>query len=412
MDLRARLDAFTLARSDRAAQRIMERRSILLKDYYGPIWRQLAEFTGLCHGVDVASGKTVVTPRLVAVDCWGPNPVLVVQLLPGQLLADLRKQSERLAPRLGAKFLRMTPRGEQWVRIELMQTDPLDVPVEVAPSLQRVPDYSVLDHPVMVAQTEAGARIWLGWADAPNAVIQGATRSGKSVWCYSVLGQLARCHDVLIAGSDPSGILLGRPYEGTEHRDWQAVGSSDVMAHLAILRKIVAEMDRRILTLPPRVDKIGPTSDQPLLICVLEEFAGLLRLASTLATPRGEAKVVDQLRALFGRLVSEGHKVAIRLLVISQRADATIIGGFERGQLGLRVSFRVTDPEALVMIHPEGRDFFAEHSQAPAGVALFETVGHPLTRVRGPRLTGEETDYAAYWDEIATVTACRQLAAA
>ncbi|WP_158071647.1 hypothetical protein [Pseudonocardia sp. Ae717_Ps2] len=29
-----------------------------------------------------------------------------------------------------------------------------------------------------------------------------------------------------------------------------------------------------------------------------------------------------------------------------QRADATVVGGFERGQLGLRISFRLDDPEA------------------------------------------------------------------
>lgn len=408
MNMRAWLDA----RSDRKTERIMERRSLVLRDYYAPIWRRLCEFTGLCHTVTAAAGPTVVTPRLVSVDVWGQNPVLVVELLPGQLIADLIKETPRLLPVLGAQYLRITPRGQRWARIELLQADPLDVPVTV-PAVLQPAQTSVADQPVMVAQIESGAPLWLRWDQAPHCVVQGATRSGKSVWCYSILGQLARCHDVLIAGSDPSGILLGRPYEGTKHRDWQAVGSANVLDHLNLLRRIVAEMDRRITELPPRQDKLTSTVDTPLMIVVLEEFAGLLRLASTLPTPKGEAKIVDQLRSLFGRLVSEGHKVLIRIMVVSQRADATIIGGFERGQLGLRISFRVTDPEALVMIHPEGRDYFAEHTQAPAGVALLETAGQPLTRVRGPRLSGDESsDYARYWDQIRAATASLQPVAA
>ncbi|WP_158071650.1 hypothetical protein [Pseudonocardia sp. Ae717_Ps2] len=44
------------------------------------------------------------------------------------------------------------------------------------------------------------------------------------MWCYSALAQLARLDDVLIAGSDLSGLLLGRPYVGTRHHEWQATG--------------------------------------------------------------------------------------------------------------------------------------------------------------------------------------------
>lgn len=413
MRLRSWFDDYTAARANEAELRIMERRSLELREYYAPIWRRLCEFTGLGQAVMTPTGATVVTPRLVGVDVWGSNPVLIVELLAGQLISDLRRESGRLAPELDARYLRMTPRGARWVRVELLQADPLDVPVTIPPALRHEPQFPVADNPVLLCQTFAGNRIWLSWDEAPHAVIQGATRSGKSVWCYSVLGQLARCHDVLIAGSDPSGILLGRPFDGTTHRAWQAVGSADVQEHLDLLRRLVAEMDRRITELPDREDKLTPSTDNPLIVVVLEEFAGLIRLAATLPQVRGETKVADQLRALFGRLVSEGHKVGIRLLAISQRADASIIGGFERGQFDLRISFRVKDPEALVMLHPEGRDYFGKHSQAPAGVALFEMAGQPLTRVRGPRLSGNDaTDYARYWDQIATVTACRRQEAA
>lgn len=403
--LSGRLSGLLDARATRRDQRNRVNEALEAYAHYAPIWRRLCEYIGLCHTVATVTGPSIVTPRLLGVGVTGPNPVLLVELLPGQLAEEFRALTHRMVDTLGCRFLRFTPRDQGYLAIELLDDDPLATPVTVAVEMAGA-GHSVADYPVTLAQTETGERIWLSWATAPHTVVQGATRSGKSVWCYSLLGQLVRCDDVLITGSDPSGLLLGRPYTGTRHREWQAVGTQDVTTHLTVLRRIVAEMDRRIEALPDREDTLLPNRESPLLLVVLEEFAGLLRIASTLPTPRGEAKVTDQLRALFGRLVSEGHKVAIRLVVVSQRADATIIGGFERGQLGLRVSFRVTDPEALQMLHPEGRDWFADHAHAPAGVALLETPTQTVTRVRGPRLTGDDlADYAQYWDQIQAATA-------
>jgi len=376
------------------------------------IWRRLCAAVGLSTSVDTASGVTVVTPRLVNADISGPNLVLVVKLLPGQLPADFEAVAAQIAPALGVPRVRITPRDLHWIRIELLQRDPLDVRV-TTPRIGR--SLSVADHPVLVAQTEDGVSISMSWISAPHAVVQGATRSGKSVWCYSTLAQLADFDDVVIAGSDPSGLLLGRPFVNSRHTSWQVTGSRDVLAHLALLRLLVDEMDERIATLPPRVDKLDEfTIDCPLVVVVLEEFAGLLRLASTASAPKGEAKVRDQLLGLYGRLVSEGHKAGFRLLVVTQRADATVVGGFERGQLGLKISFRVDDDEALPMLHGSGsRALVSEHRYAAPGIALLDSPLHRLGRVRGPRLPGDEaTDYARYWDEIATAAARLHVVAA
>lgn len=408
--------------SRRAARRLADRadrrrasRSVEIVEDFADVWRRLCEFVGLSYTVSVASGQTVVTPRLVGADLLDDGAVvLVVQLLAGQLPAHFEAVADQLAPALGVQRVRIVPRGFHWIRVELLHADPLNVtvttPVQTGARARR----SVNDHPVLIAQGEDGTPITETWTRVPNAVIQGATRSGKSVWCYSVLAQLADFDDVVIAGSDPSGLLLGRPYEGTRHHEWQSTGSRDVYAHLALLRRLVDEMDARIAELPARADKWETfTPDRPLFVVVLEEFAGLLRLASTVPPPpKGEPgagiKVRDQLLALYGRLVSEGHKAGFRLQVITQRADATVVGGFERGQLGLKLSFRVDDREALPMLHgDDARPLVGSHRYAPPGVALMDTPSVPLRRVRGPRLPGptEEADYARYWDEIAAASA-------
>jgi len=374
--------------------------------HYRHVWRELCEYVGLCHTVPTVSGPTIVTPKLVGVGIEGPDPVLLVEMLPGQLPAQYRAEAPRMVETLGCSHLRFIPRGDMLLEIELLHVDPLDVPVGLDLPGAGSGATLAVEHPVMLAQTETGEQLRHNWVTGPHVVVQGATGSGKSVWCYSQLAQLVGCDDVLICGSDPSGLLLGRPYAGTRHHPWQAIGTQDITAHLELLRRLVAEMDRRIAALPDRVDLLTPTVDTPLLLVVLEEFAGLIKLASTLPAPRGEAKIADQLKALFGRLVSEGRKAGIRLLVVTQRADAAIIGGFERGQLGLKISFRVTDPEALVMLHPEARDWFADHAHAPDGVALLETPSRQITRVRGPRLSGDDlTDYATYWNQVQAATA-------
>lgn len=403
------LSAFRAARRARRAARDRDHLAMLLREDYAPVWSQVCEHLGLCRSVQVPAGTTITTPRLVGVDTTGEHLVLIVRLLPGQIPADFTAHAEHIAPALGVPLIRITPRGLGWIRVELLHADPLDVPVLVPARRPGRSWRSVSGHSVLLAHDEQGTPICQTWDRAPHAVVQGRTRSGKSVFCYSLLAQLAGLDDVRIAGSDPSGLLLGRPFAGSWHRSWQATGSADPRAHLEVLSRLVDDMDARIADLPARADKLTDfTPDRPLVLVVLEEFAGLLRLASTVPAAPKEAKLRDQLLAKYGRLVSEGHKAGYRLLVITQRADATVVGGFERGQLGFKLSFAVDDDEALPMLHGgDSRRLVAEHRYAPPGVALFDTPTEPLRRVRGPRLPGpdEETDYARYWDEIASATA-------
>ncbi|WP_226352855.1 hypothetical protein [Pseudonocardia sp. ICBG601] len=140
-------------------------------------------------------------------------------------------------------------------------------------------------------------------------------------------------------------LLIAGCDDGTHHRGWQSTGTRDVLAHRDALQRLVEEMDRRLEEMPERADKI------------------------------------------------------------TQRADASILGGFQRGQLGLRMSFRVADREAIPMLHQDARGLAAGHAHACPGIALLEMPAAALARVRGPRLPGpsEESDYARYWDEIAAV---------
>src|SRR5699024_12543066 len=79
-----------------------------------------------------------------------------------------------------------------------------------------------------------------GWDGSPvrwripgtHTVVAGATRSGKSVFSYVVLSQLARLPFVQVVGVDPSGLLLA-PFvdAGAEHL---ALGTAVDKLHAAV----------------------------------------------------------------------------------------------------------------------------------------------------------------------------------
>jgi S-DNA-T family DNA segregation ATPase FtsK/SpoIIIE len=179
----------------------------------------------------------------------------------------------------------------------------------------------------------------------------------------------------------------------------------DPNAHIKLLRDLVAEMDNRIATIPARRDQIIPDDTCPLIMVILEEYAGLLRAVEDSGSARKSARV-GEVQRLVARLLSEGHKAAIRLVIILQRADAAVLGGFERGQCSVRISFRVDTADAVVMLHPSGRAQAEQHATCPPGLALLSAPGVQLARIRAPYLgDGSDGLYGVYADLVATRTA-------
>jgi hypothetical protein len=72
---------------------------------------------------------------------------------------------------------------------------------------------------------------------------------------------------------------------------------------------------------------------------------------------------------------------------VMQRADATIIGGYERGQCPLKISFSVDDLAAIRMLHPAASDELASFLvSALPGRALVSMPGLPVARLRSPEM--------------------------
>lgn len=351
----------------------------------------LARDTESCAGL-----PGIATPQVVSVRL-GHTDRLLVRMMSGQIPADYVKVRQRLAEGLGVPSVRIRPRSEGYVWIELHRQDPLGQPVS---DIGSVPT----DRHIVLGRTDDNELLSVLLEAIQHIVIQGQTGSGKSRFTYKLLTQLAGRPDVRISGSDVTGILF-RPFQGTRHHEHLALGSSKPEEHAEVLEALVAEMDDRIARMPERLDVFPCTSDDPYEVVVVEELPGLLKAANSFDaihnTQRGAVKVAARIQAAYSRLLAEGRKVGFRVVIITQRADASIIGGgFERGQLTLRISFPVDTPEAVKMLHPTVDPITAEqHVIAPAGRALVSGPGLPLTRMRSP----EMGDYGAFLDEIAEV---------
>ena len=338
-------------------------------------------FRDACIGAGVAlavdspvAGTSFRTPIVTRIEL-GPPVRLTVRMLAGQVPAQLAAVGRLIAPHLGGIALRVHDRGHGWAQVDILTVDPLAamLPLNLArPGLligrDEGADDVAVDHP----------------RDLPHMIVQGQTRSGKSIFTYALLAQVARCSDVEIAGVDPSGITL-RPLAGTRH-DRIALGLADHDGIEAVFVELVAEMDRRLAAMPADRD-ILPTDDTtPVIVVVLDEYPALLRaLDATKTRDRDRGKAV---RAMVARLLAESHKVGLRVVLIAQRAEATIVGAAERAQCAGRLSFRVDSADSVKLLHPDGDTVAAEHTAAPPGIALCSWPGRPLTRLRAPYIGG------------------------
>ncbi|MCD2186193.1 FtsK/SpoIIIE domain-containing protein [Actinomycetospora soli] len=356
------------------------------------VFREACQFTGLCHYISAAAGLTVRTPRVGNI-VLGPPISLTVELMPGQEPEDFRAPGQRIAHTLGGHGLRIERLSARWLRLVLLDADPLGDPFPL-------PDVVVASgrESLLLGRGEDGTSLGHGIADAAHIAVQGQNGSGKSAFCYALLAQLAAADDVLIAGSDITGLLLGRAWDDTLHREWQAVGTRDLEAHAVMLEALVAEMDRRLDAIPPRSDKVSATRTTPTVLVVLEEFPGLLRAAASHPKPKSGKSLVERIVLAQLRLLSEGRKAAFRVLTLAQRFEATAVGGgYAREQFALRLSFRVP-ADSLVMLHgDEARPLGQEHAGAAPGIAYLSAPGRDCERIRVPYLGS----YGEYCDRIA-----------
>lgn len=226
---------------------------------------------------------------------------------------------------------------------------------------------------------------WVEWdplGTPGHVAVAGATRSGKSVLTYGMLAQLAPMRDVVVVGVDPTGILA-KPWGA----DWWASGTADMTRAADLLEREVAEMDSRNGELANLgVDKIGSVSPEvPLRVIVFEEFAGIVKAAEM-----QDRKVRQRIELALARLVAEGAKAAIRVILLTQRASAKVVDTDARSNFAVRITLRVEDGESVRMLHPDlDQSWVDAVKKYTNGVGIVDIPGFPTRKFRavyiGPR---------------------------
>lgn len=248
-----------------------------------------------------------------------------------------------------------------------------------------------------LGRTRTGRDVSLDPFSSRMLTLTGATRTGKSMMLYVLLYQLLGL-PVRVCGIDPSGIVFNALGERLGGSDWRVMTLRDVEEVRRVMTELVAEMDDRIGRLldakRDKFDEADFSDSFPLLVVVLEEYPGLLAAVSAIDQANG-SKQADRIelkvRAVVQRLALEGAKVGIRLWVVAQRADASLLTGVLRSQLTQRISFR-QDADGLRMLH-EGitpEEIQAAQTFKP-GQGFIEMIGEmPLTMFRADYLPYEE----------------------
>ncbi|MEC4612906.1 FtsK/SpoIIIE domain-containing protein [Tsukamurella tyrosinosolvens] len=212
--------------------------------------------------------------------------------------------------------------------------------------------YSANDTAIILGRSKNLDTIsWHLLESAGHFILQGQTRSGKSVLMYSIFSQMASMVDVTVRGIDPTGILA-KPWDP----DHWVTGTEDMCRAADLLEAEVAEMDTRNRFLSQAgLDKISEVSvHTPLRVIVLEEFPGIMKAAAaedTKLARKPAEKAAPRITAALGRLVAEGAKTGIRVMLLAQRASSQVMDTDSRGNFSIRVTLRVDDAEAIKMLH-------------------------------------------------------------
>ncbi|MCE1179630.1 MAG: hypothetical protein LWW86_11485 [Micrococcales bacterium] len=325
----------------------------------------------------------------------------------GVTLADVERERLPLAAFFDAPRLDITPVRPSLVALTWRWDHPLaEARTAKAPTAGSV----ALVDGLALGRSESQADVcWHPLTPATHALVVGGTRSGKSVALQVWLTQAASMPDVLICGVDPTGLLLAPFSEGPEE-DLIALGTEpESLAHaVELLAHLVdVTLGERLARLRAhRLDAIRETDDgMPAVLVVLEEYPAFLAACAADDTATGR-KPNERLRTraelYVQRLLAEGLKAAIVVVIAAQRADADVLGGYRRDQISTRVAFRLESADGWRMVLPSVPDLGVDDDLVP-GEGYFSTPGKAVERFRADYI-----DYPTYRDHVEQAMAWRR----
>lgn len=249
-----------------------------------------------------------------------------------------------------------------------------------------------------------------------HVALQGQTRSGKSVAVYLALAWAAHMRDVQVWGFDPSRVLLG-PLEGLPGR---RVLGDDAAGIATLMRELLELLEERLELLHwARLDQLNRFSaDRPLILVVCEEWAGAIKRLEDHDRSAG-AKLADRLApqvvAGFSRLLAEGAKVGLRVMMVTQRASVAALGGGDAGDarsnFGTVISLRTDSADSVKLLMGSiSSELSSRIADFRPGEGLWHGPDLPLTVFRACLIGAEPYGvYCRLADQASTLRAAETL---
>ncbi len=280
-------------------------------------------------------------PTIVGgVDRIDSGAVFDVHVVGGQKLTDWTNEETRdaLAQYLGVPTVLVSTAGPGFVRIELRTFDTLAEPVTAAGVASTGVDLEA----VHVGVREDGAP-WLLRVLYAHILLAGATGSGKGSVLWSVIngiGPAIKAGFVDVWMADPKGGMeFGRGEPLWVRFHWDADGI------LGMLEEAVNLMDERSSRLRlAGVRKHVPTTDEPLILIVIDEAAALSSYASR--------EQQEKFRQLTGQLLSKGRAVGVSVIAALQDPSKETMPN--RQLFPVRIGLRLDEPTQTAMVHGQG----------------------------------------------------------
>ncbi|WP_067839597.1 FtsK/SpoIIIE domain-containing protein [Nocardia lijiangensis] len=263
-----------------------------------------------------------------------------VMMLGGQSLSDWSNDETlaQFATYLSVPKVTASSPAPSWVRLQVRAWDTLAAPSTLPGAVHNGVDLEA----VPVGVREDGG-LWLLRLLYAHILLAGAMGSGKGSVLWSIIagiGPAIKAGLVDVWMADPKGGMeFGRGAKLWVRFEWTAEG---ILAMLTEAEKLMQERAARLREAGIR--KLVPTTDEPLILIIIDESAAL----SAYATRDQQL----EFQRLTGLLLSQGRAVGVALIAALQDPSKETMPN--RQLFPVRVGLRLDEPTQTSMVHGQG----------------------------------------------------------
>lgn len=295
-----------------------------------------------------------------------------MEIPPDVMINKITKYKDNLALNLRVSTVRMvTSAGKSTIGVEVPNhTRDMVCFREILETEEFEKARKKMELPMAFGMDALGKPVIRDLAAMPHLLVGGATGQGKSVFENVMLASMLMSrtpYDLRLVMVDPKQVEF-TPYHDTPHLLSPVI--DDSRKAVSVFEWVVEEMERRYTLLKnasvrkvaeyndlsdrkleKRMREAGVDPDEvpnhlPFIVCIVDELADLILVAS-------DTKVDE----LFARIAAKARAAGIHLILVTQSPRADVLTGLIKANIPARVSLRVnTGTESRIVLDQTGAE--------------------------------------------------------